>query len=107
MCDSLKGYPCQSLDIACLRSDLYLSEVIGHELDVTRDNGSIARQEPVYGYAYDAPLYDDWTEDAADKAGIVAPGLSSSDVFPVATDMEKKRKPASMKPLGSHSSITS
>ncbi|WP_264819202.1 hypothetical protein, partial [Acetobacter tropicalis] len=85
-------------DIAWLQSDLSLPEVIGHELDVIRDDGSVARRDPVYGYAYDPHLSNDWTEDVADTAGIAAPGLSSPDVSPVATDMEKKEKPACMKP---------
>ncbi|WP_185229977.1 hypothetical protein [Acetobacter aceti] len=85
-------------DIAWLQSDLSLPEVIGHELDVIRDDGSVARRDPVYGYAYDPHLSNDRTEDVADTAGIAAPGLSSPDVSPVATDMGEKGKPACMKP---------
>ncbi|MCE0745024.1 hypothetical protein LWC05_14175 [Acetobacter sicerae] len=84
-------------DIAWLQSDLSLPEVIGHELDVIRDYGFTARQDPVYGYAYDPHLYDDRTEDVADRAGIAAPELPSPDVSPVATDMGEKEKPAYMK----------
>lgn len=85
-------------DIALLQSDLSLPEVIGQELDVIRDDGSIARQDPVYGYAYDPHLYNDRIEDAADKAGMAAPGLPFPDVSLVATDMGEKEKPAYMKP---------
>ncbi len=84
-------------DIAWLQSDLSLPEVIGHELDVIRDDGSTARQDPVYGYAYDPHLYDGRTEDVADKTGMAAPELPSPDISPVATDMGEKEKPACMK----------
>lgn len=87
----------RAADIACLQSDLSLPEVIGRELDFTRDDGSIARQDPVYGYAYDPHLYDDRAEDVADTAGIAAPSLYSPDVSPVATDMGEKEKPVCMK----------
>ncbi|OUI87888.1 hypothetical protein [Acetobacter thailandicus] len=87
----------QAADITCLQSDLFLPEVIGHELDFIRDNGSIARRDPVYGYIYDPHLYDDRTKDVADTAGISAPGLSSPAVSPVATDMGEKEKSACMK----------
>lgn len=87
----------RAADIACLQSDLSLPEVIGRELDFTRDDGSIARQDPVYGYAYDPHLYDDRAEDVADTAGIAAPSLYSPDVSPVATDMGEKEKPVRMK----------
>lgn len=85
-------------DIAWLQSDLSLPEVIGHELEVIRDDGSVARQDPVYGYAYDPHLYDGRTEDVADKTGAAAPGLPFPDASPVATDMGEKEKPACMKP---------
>ncbi|MBS0959756.1 hypothetical protein [Acetobacter thailandicus] len=84
-------------DIVWLLSDLSLPEVIVHELDVMRDGESVARQDPVYGYTYDPHLYDDRTEDAADKAGMAAPEPASPDASPVATDMGEKEKPAHMK----------